>query len=81
MSENKQMACLKCKHYQSSYNARTPRICKFYGFESQVMPYVLVKQSTGEDCQEFSLRVTKSAEGEGEEKETKTNYNDPKYWG
>ncbi len=75
MSENKQLACIKCKHYQSSYNARTPRMCKLYGFESQVMPYILVKQSTGSDCQEYSPRVKEEA---GDAK--KTNYNDPKYW-
>jgi hypothetical protein len=42
------------------------------------MPYILVKQSTGHDCNSFEEKKKK---GQEENKEEKVDFNDPKYWG
>lgn len=67
---------MKCKHYYTSFNPNTPRGCRLFGFESQVMPFVLVKQSTGADCSEFSPRQNNG----GDDDKKKSSFSDPKYW-
>lgn len=70
--------CMKCKHYQVTFDPTAPRGCKLYQFKSALMPYILVKQSTGKDCTSFEEKVKKSSdEGEGNGKK---DFNDPKYW-
>lgn len=76
------IACMKCKHYHVTFDPLCPRGCKLFGFKAVVMPYVLVKQSTGHDCSSFEEKV----KGKGDHSDDKTqeeekkNYNDPKYW-
>ena len=78
------IACMKCKHYHVTFDSLSPRGCKLFGFKSAVMPYVLVKQSTGHDCASFEEKVKartgKDADDKTQENEKK-NYHDPKYWG
>lgn len=75
--ESKRIACMKCKHYHVTFDPAAPRGCKLYGFKSSVMPYILVKQSSGHDCLSFEEKTNKV-----DEKDTvKKDYNDPKYWG
>ena len=69
--------CMKCKHYQVTFDSAAPRGCKLYGFKAAVMPYVLVKQSSGQDCTSFEEKIKKNDSGDTK----KINYNDPKYWG
>lgn len=78
--EFERIACMKCKHYHVTFDPLSPRGCKLYGFKSAVMPYVLVKQSTGHDCTSFEEKVKKNADNNSGDKEKK-DYNDPKYWG
>lgn len=73
------IACMKCKHYHVTFDALAPRGCKLFGFKSSLMPYVLVKQSTGHDCKSFEEKVKKNSDS-GEDN-GKKDYNDPKYWG
>ncbi len=75
--EFERIACMKCIHYNVTFDPASPRGCKLYGFKSTVMPYVLVKQSTGHDCTSFEEKIKKDSDKENEKK----NYNDPKYWG
>jgi hypothetical protein len=76
MEENQRIPCMRCKHYQTTFDSKAPRGCSLYQFKSMVMPYILVKQSTGSDCPSFSERAKpKKDEGDG-----KKDFNDPKYW-
>lgn len=79
--EFERIACMKCKHYHVTFDPSSPRGCKLYGFKSSVMPYVLVKQSTGKDCTSFEEKVKKSSGNGTDEGNEKKDYNDPKYWG
>ena len=49
--------CMKCIHYQVTFDPQAPRGCKLYQFKSATMPYVLVKQSTGHDCHSFQEKT------------------------
>jgi hypothetical protein len=68
--------CMRCKHYQVTFDPSAPRGCKLYNFKSPLMPSLLVKQSTGHDCTSFEEKVKKN-----DDKEKKVDLNDPKYWG
>lgn len=76
--EFERIACMKCKHYHVTFDPQAPRGCRLYGFKSSVMPYVLVKQSTGNDCKSFE---EKKKAGSDDNDSGKKDYNDPKYWG
>lgn len=73
---NARIPCMRCKHYQTTFDPRAPRGCNLYQFKSTLMPYILVKQSTGGDCPNFSERARK----ESEDKKGVKDFNDPKYW-
>jgi hypothetical protein len=74
--ENVRIPCMRCKHYQVTFDPTSPRGCKLYQFKSAIMPHILVKQSTGSECKSFEENVKK-----GETKEAaKVDFNDPKYW-
>ena len=75
MEENQRIPCMRCKHYQTTFDSKAARACTLYQFKSNLMPYILVKQSTGSDCPSFSERAKKDAGDDG-----KKDFNDPKYW-
>lgn len=74
--ENVRIPCMRCKHYQVTFDPGSPRGCKLYQFKSAVMPYILVKQSTGSDCTSFE----ESSQKKDEQNAGKKDFNDPKYW-
>lgn len=76
--EYARIPCMKCIHYQVTFDPNSPRGCKLYQFRSTTMPYVLVKQSTGHDCTSFQEKKSKKEE---EDSQAKKDFNDPKYWG
>ena len=78
MEDNKRIPCMKCVHYYTTFDPRAPRGCKLYEFKSGLMPYILVKQSTGHDCTHFKERPKKD-DGDGGTG-GKVDFNDPKYW-
>ncbi len=77
MEETKRIPCMKCKHYQVTFDPASPRGCKLYQFKSMTMPYILVKQSTGSDCKSFDERKSQKDEAKDA---VKVDFNDPKYW-
>lgn len=81
MQENHRIQCMRCKHYQVTFDPNAPRGCKLYQFKSTLMPYVLVKQSTGKDCTAFEEKSKKPGDGNEGEGGGKKDFNDPKYWG
>ncbi|MDC1174423.1 hypothetical protein OAT67_03460 [Bacteriovoracaceae bacterium] len=66
--------CLKCKHYYSTYDERSPRGCRFYGFVSASFPTQVVKRETGSECMAYGERVKKTSKKD-------LDLNDPKLWG
>ena len=76
--EFERIACMKCKHYHVTFDPIAPRGCKLFGFNSSVMPYVLVKQSLGHECTSFEEKAKKSDDNNDGDKK---DFNDPKYWG
>lgn len=68
------IACMRCKHYHVTFEPNAPRGCKLFQFKSALMPYILVKQSTGKDCTSFEEKAGKKAD------DGKKDFNDPKYW-
>lgn len=79
--EFERIACMKCKHYHVTFDPKAPRGCKLYGFKSAVMPYVLVKQSSGQDCTSFEEKPKKNDGNDNDSGNGKKDFNDPKYWG
>jgi hypothetical protein len=79
MEDNHRIPCMRCKHYQVTFDPAAPRGCKLYQFKSTLMPYVLVKQSTGKNCTAFEERPKNHGNDEGQ-KDGKKDFNDPKYW-
>lgn len=73
--ENARIPCMRCIHYQVTFDPQAPRGCRLYQFKSATMPYIMVKQSTGHDCHSFEEKNKKS------EDDGKKDFNDPKYWG
>lgn len=81
MEENHRIPCMRCRHYQVTFDPNAPRGCKLYQFKSMLMPYVLVKNSTGSDCKSFEEKPKKSGDdGDGGNGSGKKDFNDPKYW-
>ena len=77
--DNVRIACMRCKHYQVTFDPVSPRGCKLYKFKSAVMPHILVKQSTGHECTSFE-ESAKKKDSEDRKEAGKVDFNDPKYW-
>lgn len=50
------IVCVKCKHYFVTWKKNKPHGCRAYGFESQAMPSVVVKRTSGSDCNFFQKK-------------------------
>ncbi|MGH4051738.1 MAG: uracil-DNA glycosylase [Clostridium sp.] len=46
--------CSKCIHYYITWDSSFPRGCKLYGFKTKNIPSILVKQSSGISCGNFT---------------------------
>ena len=49
----KKIICQKCTNYFVTWEAEKPHGCKAYGFKSKVIPSIVVKNSSGENCKLF----------------------------
>ena len=56
MEDNKVRSCIGCRHYFVTWEPKTPKGCKFFGFKSIQMPCLMVRKTTGQDCQEYSAK-------------------------
>ena len=52
----KRVNCLNCRYFKITWNPKHPRACTFFGFKTTKMPSQLVLESTGEPCQQYTLR-------------------------
>jgi len=75
--EFQRIPCMKCKHYMVTFDPNAPRGCKLFNFKGATMPYVMVKQATGKDCEHFEER---QSHRDKDKEDVKVDLNDPKYW-
>ena len=52
--------CQQCKHYYITWESAKPHGCRAYGFKSQQVCSVVVKQSSNMDCNLFSKKQNNS---------------------
>jgi hypothetical protein len=79
--EFERIPCMKCKHYMVTFDSKAPRGCKLFNFKGATMPYVMVKQATGNDCSHFEEKKRPGgSDNQDENGDKKINLNDPKYW-
>lgn len=50
------IVCQKCIYYFVTWEKGRPHGCNRFGFKSKVIPSVMVKRSSGKDCQFFQLK-------------------------
>jgi len=50
---NQKIICQKCKYYYVTWQSSKPHGCKAYGFKSLQIPSMVVKQSSGLNCNLF----------------------------
>lgn len=48
--------CQKCKYYYVTWEKSNPHGCKAYGFKSKIIPSVIVKRTSGDDCNFFEKK-------------------------
>ncbi|MGB3752002.1 MAG: uracil-DNA glycosylase [Arcobacteraceae bacterium] len=42
--------CQRCVHYYVTWEKNKPHGCRAYGFKSQITPSIVVRQSSGSQC-------------------------------
>jgi len=52
--------CKKCIYYFVTWKPDNPHGCKAYGFKSKQIPSLVVKASTGQPCQSYTLKYKES---------------------
>lgn len=48
--------CHKCIYYYVTWDPRSPKGCKFFGFKTKLMPSLLVFRSSGKECHAFKAK-------------------------
>ncbi len=51
--ETRRVACLKCRYYQVTWDARQPYGCRAHKFKTNRNPALAVFESSGIECQLF----------------------------
>lgn len=49
-------SCVGCIYYYVTWDPRSPKGCKFFGFKSAQMPCIVVKKSSGQDCNMYEKK-------------------------
>ncbi|MBT3235803.1 MAG: uracil-DNA glycosylase [Bdellovibrionales bacterium] len=52
--------CRNCQYYYITWIALTPHGCRRHGFESKMMPHLLVKKESNQDCLAFEEKKSRS---------------------
>jgi len=47
---NRRIICQRCKFYYVTWEKNKPHGCKAYGFKSQNLPSIVVRQTSGNIC-------------------------------
>jgi hypothetical protein len=53
---NNRIICQKCLYYFVTWEPNKPHGCKAYGFKSQTIPSMVVKNSSGHPCNFYTLK-------------------------
>lgn len=48
--------CQKCLYYYVTWEQNQPHGCKAYGFKSRLIPSIVVKNSSKQECSFFKLK-------------------------
>nr|WP_139999438.1 uracil-DNA glycosylase [Paenibacillus paridis] len=59
--DNHRINCLKCKHYYITWDPKSPKGCKAFGFKSSAMPSIAVFASSGKPCMNFEHKIQAQA--------------------
>jgi len=51
--------CKKCIYYYVTWKPRLPHGCKAYGFESKIIPSIVVFKNSKQQCQFYTQREEK----------------------
>ncbi|MBF0109396.1 MAG: hypothetical protein HQL76_09485 [Magnetococcales bacterium] len=52
--------CLRCRHFQVTWEPQHPRSCRIMGFKTRDWPCFEVRRSSGESCLAFEERAIHS---------------------
>lgn len=53
MANNK---CITCKFYYITWDQRRPYGCRAFGFKAKRAPFIVVEESSGEECHLYEKR-------------------------
>ena len=48
--------CTSCQHFQLIWGAAQARACNAYGFRSESYPSIIVRETSGLDCQLYAAK-------------------------
>ena len=48
--------CFHCVHFTITWEPKTPRACKLFGFKSAQLPCIAVEKSSGAPCEGFERK-------------------------
>ncbi|SFV75848.1 hypothetical protein MNB_SM-3-317 [hydrothermal vent metagenome] len=52
----KRINCRRCQYYFVTWKQGQPHGCRAYGFESSLLPSLVVFRSSGSECQLFRMK-------------------------
>lgn len=53
---NNKIVCQKCVYYFVTWEPSRPHGCNAYGFKSQIIPSQVVKKTSNENCNFYTLK-------------------------
>jgi len=56
VDNNEKIDCFKCVYFSITWEPKTPRACKLFGFKSAQMPSEVVSRSSGSPCEGFAAK-------------------------
>ncbi|OCA88793.1 uracil-DNA glycosylase [Bacillus wudalianchiensis] len=51
--------CFQCKHFFVTWDQKSPRGCRAYGFKSNQLPSAVVLKTSGHPCYQFAQKPGK----------------------
>jgi hypothetical protein len=59
LQKKAQVSCRNCRHFYITWDPKMPYGCRTMGFKTRRLPSMLVRESSGMDCQGFQEKVKK----------------------
>jgi hypothetical protein len=56
----RRISCIRCRHYQITWEARTPYGCRAHGFKTPRNPATVVYEASGIECQLYEPKARHS---------------------